>query len=1525
MKQIRLIFVLLFISHSTLAFDIDPSGFSLYSGGEFYVLSDGVFSANQNIEVRFESGGNTSSLKTYGGVDVRLYRIPKPLEFLALQKNLHRPNVKANESGEGLSNVLTYLWDSWYKKSRLAWQRIFSPEVRASAVKEVPELQQTPAHTYKSQFKNEIQFAPLKGYELVDSFRYPIWNAKLNEPPKDTKIEGSSSNFIQTREGNVILPLGKRKPGLYLVEAMVGTYRATTLVFVSNSLLVTKVSNQQAFVWTVNGETGATFSGSKIMLTDGVGILEKGTANSEGIFIAKRSIPERSFAIGEDQEGGVSVSENFFYDSEVLQSKIFAFTDRPLYQPGDVVNVRAFGRELKRSGAKEIWSSLVGKSASISVVDATGITLLTKNMDWDGANGGDAQFTLPDSAISGGYTLKIDFANEVYSAAFRVARYSKPHFDSRIVFDKPAYKVGESVKGKIILTYSSGQPVVNAEVDLQLRAEQMSMFEGSYNYTRAMPVELSKKTYRSDNRGQISFVFPPATKASRYVVTSRSLDQGAFRVSSKKEILIEGYLETFILTPEFSSTDPGVPVKVSYVRQGSEADSNQALARWQAIRLEDRSTISGSVEATDRGEFIMKPEKAGHYVVRVVDVNGVTRGTHSHVVMGEGLKSITGQVEILADRESYVAGNTAKLLLTFPFKADEALLTMERNDVSSFGRLAGAADWFKAKRLNDFQWRVEVDILEKYSPNIIFSVAYAKNNEFGFQNKGIVVKKPTIDIQFKADKASYAPGDKVIVNVETSLEGKPISSLVAVGVVDEMIYVLQPEVTPSIQDFFHYLRRNQVRTTSSLSFYSFNPATSNIVSEKPAVSDRDLKLMQDRWRRDAKDTAFWNGRLKTNKDGKATFEFVMPDALTRWRITGRAIALQQDKLSAVGENRSFLLSTKDYYLKWTGPTRFRSGDSPKPAVVVMNTTSQIAEAEVVLKGSNNYNYSQKIQMKPGANTLVLEKPPLESQTIEAQIIVGSKAIDGLQFELDFEAGNWVTRQSKSISLATAANLNIPKDSKNVRLKILSSSQFQFMRIVDDLLEYPWGCVEQLSSRLIPLTMGVKALEVFAGPSEITQQLRDRIANDRRRLIAMAGPKAVFTWWGNKTGENLLLTAHAYYADSRASSLLGITVPKENWEHLLEIYAKSESKLFFERAYTLWVLEKLNRPVKEQVESLLSKIEKEKINPPPKKWAANSSIYMDNDDDDKALALLILGAVAIKEKVALSSKLKSELSGLANLLSESPGYRAAALLYKVEAKLLVQSTAEAEQILTMVRYETPTIDRAMTLSFVEQALPQTFSMKEGFKAVVLGQSWVKEAKSSVPSFTLKKSVKRDIPVLLPEISGAIGEVSFDTAENLKSNLKVSIARRLYRLELKEIDSEGGGNGEPVTLHEVGPNETIDSRFLYVDEFTLTPLDGVNPHFLLLEAPLPTGGEVDPLTWGLDFGEMKTNFTDARSSNNGTGYSIPIESLSEETKFHQLVRYNSRGKLQIPQARLFKMYHPSERAYEEGAVRREITVK
>lgn len=293
-----------------------------------------------------------------------------------------------------------WLWDNWYGKSRRVMQRTFSSQSRQNVTQALPELQLGNAIIKPSRYVQNNQFSPLKKYPLVEQFRYPLWQATSVEPQQGVKLEGASSNFISPQPGNIYIPLGKQEPGLYLVEAMVGGYRATTVVFVSDTVALSKVSGNELLVWTAGKKQGEAKPGSEILWTDGLGVMTRGVTDGSGTLQLQHISPERSYILGKDAEGGVFVSEHFFYESEIYNTRLYIFTDRPLYRAGDRVDVKMMGREFH----DPLHSSpIVSAPAKLSVLDANGSLLQTVNVTLDARNGGQGSFRLPENAVAGGY------------------------------------------------------------------------------------------------------------------------------------------------------------------------------------------------------------------------------------------------------------------------------------------------------------------------------------------------------------------------------------------------------------------------------------------------------------------------------------------------------------------------------------------------------------------------------------------------------------------------------------------------------------------------------------------------------------------------------------------------------------------------------------------------------------------------------------------------------------------------------------------------------------------------------------------------------------------------------------------------------------------------------------------------------------------------------------------------------------------------------------------------------------------
>ena len=64
-------------------------------------------------------------------------------------------------------------------------------------------------------------------------------------------------------------------------------------------------------------------AGAQVLWTDGLGVMRSGSTDEKGLLRLQHASPERSYLLGEDAEGGVFVSENFYYDSEIYDTKLY--------------------------------------------------------------------------------------------------------------------------------------------------------------------------------------------------------------------------------------------------------------------------------------------------------------------------------------------------------------------------------------------------------------------------------------------------------------------------------------------------------------------------------------------------------------------------------------------------------------------------------------------------------------------------------------------------------------------------------------------------------------------------------------------------------------------------------------------------------------------------------------------------------------------------------------------------------------------------------------------------------------------------------------------------------------------------------------------------------------------------------------------------------------------------------------------------------------------------------------------------
>ncbi|SFH41766.1 alpha-2-macroglobulin [Pseudomonas sp. NFACC45] len=1511
-SKLPLLFALLLAPIVHAEDTVEPSGYTPLAGESFFLLADSSFASDEQAMVRLEAPGRDYRkfrMEPYGGADIRVYRIEKPLDFLKRQKNLHRVVSDGQFKGEGLSNTLAYLWDNWYRKSRRVMQRAFSYESRQQVTEQVPELKMGSAIAAPTPYDAQPQFALIPGLPVVSQFRYPLWQAKPIQPPAGVNLAGSSSEFISVAPGNVYVPLGQLKPGLYLVEALIGKYRATTMVFVSNTVAVSKIAGDELLVWAARKHEGRSVPKVNVLWTDGLGVMSSGATDEDGLLRLKHVSPERSFVIGEDEEGGVFVSENFYYDSEIYDTKLFAFTDRPLYRPGDWVSLKIVGREFKN--ARDSVQPAAA-DVNLSVLDATGTELQTLALKLDAKAGAQGRFQLPENAVAGGYELRFSYKDQLYSSAFRVAEYIKPHFEIALNLAKQDYRTGEPVKGALVLLYPDGKPVANAKVSLSLRAQQLSMVDNELQYLGQFPVELTSSEVTTDAKGNATLELPAADKPSRYTLTVFASDGAAYRVKTTKEILIDRGAANFRLSAPQRFSAAGENVSFSYTNESGTAQSNAVTPGSYAwVRLEDQSTGEGKLAAKDKG-FSLTFERPGTYNLTLKDDHGRVIGASGHSVTGEGIKAVPGTVEIVLDKAQYQAGDEALALITFPEPVSDALLSLERDKVEATALLSKGGDWLKMEKLSDTQYRARIPVKDAFAPNLTFSVLYTKGGQYSFQNAGIKVVAPQIDVAIVTDKATYRPGDTVTVDLSTQFVGKAIPAHLTVSVVDEMIYALQPEVAPTIDQFFYHPRRNNVRTSASLSFISYDVALpgSPGAPGKANRSERGVKVLE-RPRREDVDTAAWQPELVTDANGKARFTFKMPDSLTRWRITARAIADD----GQVGQKKQFIGSEKPLYLKWSGPTRFRSGDKPQMGLFAFSQSEQPLKAELLIRYAGT---EQRVvaDLKHGINYVALPSLELSNGDLNVQLQVNGETQDTLAVQLNAIGNGWQVIQSQRLDVASGDTpLTLPLDASDISLRLDDSPQALFRSALDDLLSYPYGGVEQTASRLLPLSI---AYPTLAANPQVRDRLRLIMQNSRLRLVQMAGPAAGFTWWGQVGEPDAFLTAYAYYADWHASQALDLSLPPEHWQRVLEVYAKQAGDTpLLQRVLILSFAKQMQLPVITLLSGLMDDL--------AKAGEGSGSSVMDSGEDslvmsapDSALGLasarVLTASLARQVKVPLPEAFSRQLDAAQQQLDVSSQPFVEALSLSLQSF----DQARAKALLERLLPQQSTLERALALTWLQRSIEQAAPAV----ALTPGEGW--KARQGVTGETYWQWQGAQLPTLLT-LSGAEerplqAALSYQSQQAPVAPMAVTITRRLSRLV-------PGDEAFTFKLEAVG-SKPLSSDSLYLDEVIINSKASTPLRYGMLEVPLPPGADVERTTWGIQLlgkaGSEPTALEKARFEPGQMGYAVPLDALSGELRLRHLVRFSQKGQFTLPPVRFTQVYAPQHQAREQKPALGQVTV-
>lgn len=316
----------------------------------------------------------------------------------------------------------------------------------------------------------------------------------------------------------------------------------------------------------------------------------------------------------------------------------------------------------------------------------------------------------------------------------------------------------------------------------------------------------------------------------------------------------------------------------------------------------------------------------------------------------------------------------------------------------------------------------------------------------------------------------------------------------------------------------------------------------------------------------------------TDGKGRATVSFTMPDNLTRYRVM--AVAVEGSKYYGLGESN---ITARLQLMVRPSPPRFLNfGDTFELPVVIQNLSSEEVEVEIAARASNaslTAGLGRKVKVAAQDRVEVrfpasAELPGRANFQVVASATTG-KARDAAFFELPV----WTPATTEAFAVygeidkdgdAIVQPIERPKDVvKSYGGVEVTTSSTQLHALTDAmvyLVNYPYSCSEQISSRMLGVTSLKDVLDAFEAdglPSPAA--MIASVGYDIKLLRSRQNWSGGFGYW-NQDGD-AYLSVHVTHALTRAQQK-GFAVDADMMNRALDYVRNIDShfsKYYSERA------------------------------------------------------------------------------------------------------------------------------------------------------------------------------------------------------------------------------------------------------------------------------------------------------------------------------------------------------------------------
>jgi len=802
-------------------------------------------------------------------------------------------------------------------------------------------------------------------------------------------------------------------------------------------------------------------------------------------------------------------------------------TDRGIYRPGDEVSVKAIVRTTARVGN----SITKGEAYDLSLRSPNGDVVENRRVTTGEFGTFSAVLRVPASAGLGGFQLTArspgaaaDASATLYGG-FQVAEYRPAEFNVDVRGEKSSYLRGERAHFDVLGNYLYGAPMAGAAARFTLSRAPASfevpdhepfVIDGSELFAAEASAasesgDLANAEGKLDAAGKLvidqDLALPGQRGPTHVVATVEVTDAAHQTIGGAASVLVHpGDFYVALERPkEWFFTAPGVvEPRVLAVSPRGERLSGRKVElelvsrRWtlarEAVENESAHAVSKPIDevvarckvttSREPSGCALKAAAGGYFLVvarAVDDKKRPLQAAYGLYGIGDGRggwgDGDRATIELVTDKPTYRIGETARVLVKSPFPEAEALVTVERLGVSRSERV----------KLRGPTPVVSVKITDDLRPNAFVGVHLIRARQgakedtvgasyrLGYAELRVDPELRRLKVAVKPSASDTRPGSEIEVNLEVKdREGKASPAELTVFAVDEGVLALTDYQTPDPVPVFTASRALNVATLETRDGLA-----------KIGLSDFERMLGNDKGadgggggegaRSDFRQTAFFDPNVRADAKGHAKVRFKLPDALTTYRIM--AIALSADDRYGFGESK--VTASKRLMARPALPRFLRAGDALEASVVVATKGFSPGKVRVDLKAeglSLEGETSREVTLGPEGTREVRFRARADyvgKASIAFTVSAGAEK-DRVVLErkvnppaaLEAVAVYGTTDTSIGERLGDLAALR--RDVGGLEVTLASTALVGLGSEMQALEDYPYGCTEQLVSRLLPL-------------------------------------------------------------------------------------------------------------------------------------------------------------------------------------------------------------------------------------------------------------------------------------------------------------------------------------------------------------------------------------------------------------------------------------------------------------------------